>query len=604
MRKNLGNLFYFTTALLCLVFVLSIFQSNSIETHAAESKATLLDGTNFNEALRKLTKSKVLYVDYSYQDETKTKKIDFLSSDEKVDVSGFPSTSVGNNVNAYYDAKTGTIYITSPADKICLNPRAVHQFRNFAALEVIDFGDKIDTSTTWDMACMFASCKKLKRIDLTHFDTSSATRCSDMFSGCSSLVSLDLSNFDTSKVQYFDSMFHDCRSLKKIDVSRFNTANATIMMYMFSYCTSLTTLDLRNFKTSKVENFKGMFQNCEQLKSVNVSSFDTSNVGARISGSMLAMFRNCYALENLNLSNFDTSHVTDMAEMFLNCKNLKHINLSSFKTPNVTSVDKIFSGCARIEELDLSTFDLTRPNQFNGPNVIGVFNKSVRYICSPTNMKAGINCYDTLSPDNTNLYALARDDNGDGQPDSSERFGHTIPATKESHRYIIVDVAKESTAPSDTNNNSSANTPEYNHVVEEFTLPMSVTIDNVSYYIDKNGEASVIGIFANKKVKIDTITVNNVIYPVTSIGNYAAKGNKELTSVTIGKNVRKIGKKAFYDCKKLKKVTLKVGKSISFGRRCFCNMGKGATITVTGVKGKSRKNVIVALRRHTTAKIK
>ncbi|MCD8019474.1 MAG: leucine-rich repeat domain-containing protein, partial [Clostridiales bacterium] len=34
-------------------------------------------------------------------------------------------------------------------------------------------------------------------------------------------------------------------------------------------------------------------------------------------------------------------------------------------------------------------------------------------------------------------------------------------------------------------------------------------------------------------------------------------GNKKITKVTIGKNVTKIGKKAFYNCKNLKKITIK-----------------------------------------------
>ena len=37
----------------------------------------------------------------------------------------------------------------------------------------------------------------------------------------------------------------------------------------------------------------------------------------------------------------------------------------------------------------------------------------------------------------------------------------------------------------------------------------------------------------------------------------ALKGNKKIESLTIGKNVRKIGKNAFANCRKLKKVIIK-----------------------------------------------
>ena len=46
-------------------------------------------------------------------------------------------------------------------------------------------------------------------------------------------------------------------------------------------------------------------------------------------------------------------------------------------------------------------------------------------------------------------------------------------------------------------------------------------------------------------------------YKVTSIAKNALKNNKKLSYVIIGKNVRKIGKKAFYGCKKLRYIYVK-----------------------------------------------
>ncbi len=60
---------------------------------------------------------------------------------------------------------------------------------------------------------------------------------------------------------------------------------------------------------------------------------------------------------------------------------------------------------------------------------------------------------------------------------------------------------------------------------------------------------------AKKRVKIpDTITICGKAYPVYEIGDNAFSGNKKITSVTIGKNVQVIGKRAFYKCKKLSAV--------------------------------------------------
>ena len=60
----------------------------------------------------------------------------------------------------------------------------------------------------------------------------------------------------------------------------------------------------------------------------------------------------------------------------------------------------------------------------------------------------------------------------------------------------------------------------------------------------------------------DTVTYAGVNYKVTSIAANACK-NKKYTNVKIGKNVSGIGKKAFYNCKKLKTLTIQTKKLTS-----------------------------------------
>ncbi len=66
----------------------------------------------------------------------------------------------------------------------------------------------------------------------------------------------------------------------------------------------------------------------------------------------------------------------------------------------------------------------------------------------------------------------------------------------------------------------------------------------------------------------DTITVSGKKYSVTSIADKAYSGRK-ITKVTIGKNIQKIGKKAFANCKKLKTVIIKSVKVKSVGKQAF-----------------------------------
>ena len=73
----------------------------------------------------------------------------------------------------------------------------------------------------------------------------------------------------------------------------------------------------------------------------------------------------------------------------------------------------------------------------------------------------------------------------------------------------------------------------------------------------------------------DTIVINGVRHKVTSIGNNAFKNNKKLKSVVIGKNITKIGKKAFFGCQNLKKITIKTTKlkAKTVGAKAFTKAG-------------------------------
>ena len=88
-----------------------------------------------------------------------------------------------------------------------------------------------------------------------------------------------------------------------------------------------------------------------------------------------------------------------------------------------------------------------------------------------------------------------------------------------------------------------------------------------------------------KKLTIPaTVKVKGVTYKVTAVSDKAFKGNKKLTTVTIGSNVTKIGKEAFAGCKNLKKITVTAGKLKTISKNAFKGINKKATITVKGTK--------------------
>lgn len=86
------------------------------------------------------------------------------------------------------------------------------------------------------------------------------------------------------------------------------------------------------------------------------------------------------------------------------------------------------------------------------------------------------------------------------------------------------------------------------------------TVAGCQYKVTKAG-AEVSLIKTNKKAKRMTIPavikVNGVTYKVTSIGTKAFNGNKKLTKITVGTNIKKISNNAFFKCKNLKMVNIK-----------------------------------------------
>lgn len=103
----------------------------------------------------------------------------------------------------------------------------------------------------------------------------------------------------------------------------------------------------------------------------------------------------------------------------------------------------------------------------------------------------------------------------------------------------------------------------------------------------KNPTVTVTKIMDRKAKKLTipaTVKVKGVTYKVTAISDRAFKGNKKLTTVTIGSNVTKIGIGAFYGCKNLKKITVTAGKLTTINRSVFKGVKKNVTISVKGTK--------------------
>lgn len=132
-------------------------------------------------------------------------------------------------------------------------------------------------------------------------------------------------------------------------------------------------------------------------------------------------------------------------------------------------------------------------------------------------------------------------------------------------------------APTATKAPSKTNTGTTNTT----TKGKTVTYKKAKYRITGAATVEFTQLVKGKTVTIpDTITVGGKVYKVTSIAAGACRDNTKITKLTIGKNVKKIGKEAFMNCKKLKNIV------------CKSTLFKAGSIKKNAFKGISSKVVL------------
>lgn len=159
--------------------------------------------------------------------------------------------------------------------------------------------------------------------------------------------------------------------------------------------------------------------------------------------------------------------------------------------------------------------------------------------------------------------------------------------------------AKPTETPGD--GNSQAKPTENPSVSTSFLKKGSVISDKVSqgkYQVTKiDGNRGTVFYVkcTSKKSAVsvpETITVNGIKYSVTGVGKKAFYNNKKLRSVTLGKNITQIGDKAFYGCKFLKKIKIRSTKLSKVGKKAFGKIAKKAQIKVPKKKYDKYKKLI------------
>lgn len=167
--------------------------------------------------------------------------------------------------------------------------------------------------------------------------------------------------------------------------------------------------------------------------------------------------------------------------------------------------------------------------------------------------------------------------------------------TKEEASTTETTTTTETTATGNSNENKNGQLAQDNQqstsISESKGTVLTVTSSKCKVVVtsanDNNPSVEYKGTTNKETTKItipDTVTVGGITYKVTSIADNVFADNKKITKVTVGKNVTAIGKDAFKNCTKLKKVEIKSTTLNKIGSRAFYGAKKLTRITLKTIK--------------------
>lgn len=132
------------------------------------------------------------------------------------------------------------------------------------------------------------------------------------------------------------------------------------------------------------------------------------------------------------------------------------------------------------------------------------------------------------------------------------------------------------------------------------------TVDKLKYQVTNTGENGIGAVaiagssFGKTSKKLTQLKIRDYVdiggkkYRVTAVGKGAFKGYKNIQSVIIGNCVEEIGREAFFNCKKLEKVTVKTYFLKSVGKRAFRKTNKNIRIRIPVSKAKTYGRLFAA----------
>ena len=370
----------------------------------------------------------------------------------------------------------------------------------------------------------FAGCSSLTSVTIPNSVTSIGTAA---FYGCSGLTSVTIPNSITSIVDY---AFEGCSSLTSVTIPN-NVTN--IGKGAFSGCSSLSSVTIPNSVTSIGES---VFSNCSSLTAVEIPNSITSIGYSAFAGcsSLTAVeipnsvtsigwyaFYECTGLTSVTIPNSVTS-IGHYA--FTGCS-----SLTSITTPNsITSIGNgAFTGCSSLTSIYVPCGEMERFKQLL-KNDSRVKYEPVPYTITITAENGSV-IYPQTKCDDMLLTAT---------PDYGYHFKQWSDGNTDNPRTIELR--------QDTTFEAIFAVDKYGTCGDNLQLTWRYDTGNQTLTISGEGDLTTnmrYGVEAVKEMKELVIEDG-----VGVIGNEAFANIKTLNTITLGKDVRKLQERVFYNC--------------------------------------------------------
>jgi len=415
--------------------------------------------------------------------------------------SGLTSLTIPNSITSIVDyAFAGCSSLTSITIPNSVTSIGNEAFAGCSSLSSVT----IPNSVTSIGESVFSNCSSLTAVEIPNSITSIGYSA---FAGCSSLTSITIPNNVISIANY---AFSDCSSLTSITIPNSVT---NIGKGAFSGCSSLASVTIPNSVTSIGES---VFSNCSSLTAVEIPNSVTS-IG-------WYAFSECTGLTSVTIPNSITSIGN---EAFAGCSSLTSVTIPSSV---IIIGDEAFGGCSSMTSIYVPCGEMERFKQLL-KNDSRVKYEPVPYTITITAENGSViypqtKCDDmllTATPD----YGYHFTQWSDGNTDNPRTFELRQDTTLEA--IFAVD--------------------KYGTCGDNLQLTWRYDTDNQTLTISGEGDLTTnmrYGVEAVKEMKELVIEDG-----VGVIGNEAFADIKTLSTIILGKDVRELQERVFYNCNNL-----------------------------------------------------